>query len=346
MSKYILQYGSLAGWPFKIAKSLRNQGVDSQNIVPWYKDVHDLKRELPYDRALCRQDDSILKKARSLIQFIHEASENCSLIHYHSSNIFFREFHWLYEGPILTRARVPMLLSFGGGDARPLAIANALNPYFYRDNNRIQDLVIAARYKSWSKNIKFCATEPEMAGYAAPHFDHVFSFRQPVDLSLIELKVPSIEVKRPVILHIPTEPKVKGTEEILAAVEALKIKGMEFEFRLKRGLTQSQMYKEIVDCDVYIDELKCGSHGVTAVETMAAGKPTVTYIRADLVELFPESLPIVNANPDTIENVLELLIANPELRNSIGRASRDYVEKYHDVDIVVGDLRKIYNQIS
>jgi glycosyltransferase involved in cell wall biosynthesis len=239
-----------------------------------------------------------------------------------------------------------MLLSFGGGDARPLAIANALNPYFYKDNNRLQDLVIAARYKSWSKNIKFCATEPEMAGYAAPHFDHVFSFRQPVDLSLIELKVPSIEVKRPVLLHIPTEPKVKGTEEILAAVEALKIKGMEFEFRLKRGLTQSQMYKEIVDCDVYIDELKCGSHGVTAVETMAAGKPTVTYIRADLVELFPESLPIVNANPDTIESVLELLIANPELRSSIGRASRDYVEKYHDVDIVVGDLRNIYNQIS
>ena len=344
--KYILQYGSLAGWPHLVAKSLRKHGVNSQNVIHWDKDVADLKRELPFDRALCSPSDSVFKKAVAMPRFINEVAKDCSLVHYHSSNIFFRELHWLYEGPMLKRAGIPMLLSFGGGDARPLAVANALNPYFYKENNRVQDLIIAARYKSWSKNIRFCATDPEMAKYAAPHFDQVFSFRQPVDLTMINASVPSVETKRPVLLHIPTEPKVKGTEEIIAAVELLKAKGLDFEFRLKRGLTQSQMYKEIVDCDVYIDELKCGSHGVTAVETMAAGKPTITYIRPDLLEFFPESLPLVNANPDTIESVLERLIANPELRKSIGLASRAYVEKYHDVNVVVGDLREIYGQIS
>ena len=279
-------------------------------------------------------------------KFIHEAARDCSLVHYHSSNIFFRELHWLYEGPILKKAGIPMLMSFGGGDARPLAMANALNPYFYKENNKVQDLIITARYKSWSKNIKFCATEPEMAKYAAPHFEKVFTFRQPVDLKKIVSVIPSAENTCPVVLHIPTEPWVKGTEEIINAVKALKDKGMVFEFRLKRLLTQEQMYKEIIDCDVYIDELKCGSHGVTSVETMAAGKPTVTYIRPDLIEDFPESLPLVIANPDTIESVLRRLIEDPELRRDIGIASRAYVEKYHDVNVVTDNLLKIYHEIS
>jgi hypothetical protein len=40
--KYVLQYGSLAGWPYQIASELRNQGVPSQNVIHWYKDVVDL----------------------------------------------------------------------------------------------------------------------------------------------------------------------------------------------------------------------------------------------------------------------------------------------------------------
>ena len=121
---------------------------------------------------------------------------------------------------------------------------------------------------------------------------------------------------------------------------------MDFEFRLKRKLTQAEMYNEIVNCDIYIDELKCGSHGVTAAETMAAGKPTVTYIRPDLLEHFPESLPLVNANPDNIETVLESLIVDPELREEIGKKSRIYAETYHDLKVVIADLIEIYSQIS
>lgn len=344
--KYILQYGSLAGWPYKIAKALRDKNVNSQNVVHWYKDVADLNRQLPFDRALCLDSDSLFKKFLAIPKFIHEAAANCSLVHYHSSNIFYRELHWLYEGPKFRRHGIPMLISFGGGDARPLSAANSLNPYFYKENNKVQDLIIKARYKSWSKNIKFCATDPEMTKYAAPYFEKVFSFRQPVDLAKIVSCVPSVNNTHPVVLHIPTEPKVKGTEEIIHAVDTLKAAGLEFDFRLKRGLTQEQMYKEITDCDIYIDELKCGSHGVTAVETMAAGKPTVTYIRPDLIEDFPESLPLVNANPDTIEAVLRRLIEDPELRRDVGIASRIYVEKYHDVNVVTDGLINIYKEIS
>ncbi|PHZ84840.1 glycosyltransferase [Paremcibacter congregatus] len=344
--KYILQYGSLAGWPYKIAKGLRKKGVASKNIILHDRDVHDLNRKLPYDEALCDVNSGKFHKFKTIVDFIEKATTECSLIHYHSSNIFYRELHWLYEGRKFTRAEIPMLLSFGGGDARPLKIANNKNRFFYKEPNIVKDFIISARYFSWSKNIKYAATDPEMTDYAMPYFEKIFPFRQPVDLTEITCNVPAKENDYPIFLHIPTEPKVKGTEEIVAAVKQLKEDGFHFEFRLKRQLTQQEVYNEIQHCDVYIDELKCGSHGVTAVETMASGKPTITYIREDLVDKFPKELPIVNANPETIYDVMRGLIMSHSMRHEIGLASRSYVEKYHDLLVVCDDLIGIYNEIS
>lgn len=344
--KYILQYGSLAGWPYKIANGLRQKGINSKNIILHDRDVHDLSRSLPYDEALTEFNGSKIEKIKAIIDFIHRASQECSLIHYHSSNIFFREFHWLYEGPKFAKNQIPMLISFGGGDARFLKTANEKNKYFYKEPNSLRDFVISARYFSWSKNIKYAATDPEMADYAMPYFDKVFPFRQPVDLTEVICDVPSKENNCPILLHIPTEPHFKGTEEIVSAVKQLKDEGLNFKFNLKRQLTQQEFYQEIQACDIYIDELKCGSHGVTAVETMASGKPTVTYIREDLVDKFPQGFPLVNANPDTIYDVLKELILSPAKRNEIGIASREYVEKYHDLSVVCDDLIGIYDEIS
>ena len=344
--KYILQYGSLAGWPFNIAEALREQGVPSQNVIHWYKDVADLKRKLPYDRALNEPTDNIVSKFISIPKFIHEISKDCSLVHYHGTNVFFRELHSIFEGPFLNQAGVPMLMSFGGGDARILKMANDMNPHFYRKNDIFHDFFIKMRHKAWSKNIKYCATNPEMAFYAEPYFEKVFSFRQPVNLDNIKLRYPSKDNTCPLLLHIPTESQVKGTDSIIEAVRNLKERGLNFSFRTVRGLSQAEVYEEMEKCDVYIDELKCGDIGVTAVEAMAAGKPTVSWILPAVLERYPSDFPIVTANPDTIENVLASLIDSAETRNLIGKRSRSYVEKHHDIKIVVEDLMKIYDEIS
>lgn len=344
--KYILQYGSLAGWPYKIAKGLRSKGVASKNVILHDTDVHDLKRNLPYDEALCDLNTEKFHKFKAIINFIEKASTECKLIHYHSSNIFFRELHWLHEGRKFKRAGIPMLLSFGGGDARILKIANQKNKFCYKKPDFIHDFIVLARYFSWSKNIEYVATDPEMADYAMPYFKKIFPFRQPVDLSETTCFVPSKENKCPILLHIPTEPQYKGTKEIVAAVKQLKDEGLNFEFRMIRQLTQQEVYAEIKNCDVYIDELKCGAHGVTAVETMASGKPTVTYIREDLVHKYPKELPLVSANPETIYDVLKDLILSHSRRHELGLESRAYVEKYHDLSVVCDDLIGIYNEIS
>lgn len=165
-------------------------------------------------------------------------------------------------------------------------------------------------------------------------------------LILISSRFPPSESQDvPLILHVPTNPHIKGTEYIVKAIETLKKKGLKFDFRMVRQLTQGDFFQLLSTCDIYVDELRCGGHGMTAVESMAMGKPTISYIRDDLIHQYPRDLPLVIANPDTIEDVLEKLIRDAELRRKIGFSSRKYVEEYHSAAVVLRDLSRIYARL-
>lgn len=340
--KKVLHFGSLAGWPHTVARVSRLMGVPAENVIHVYKDVLDLDRKLPYDLSIFEQGDSFGSKVIKTLNFLRDCPDNYGLVHYHSTTLLHREYHFLGEGNYLRRHGVPMVLSLGGGDARLDAEAKKRNEYYYKEPNYLHDLRIRLRWFSWSKNIAVCATEPEMAEVAADYFERIEMFHQPVELALFPFNPPSDSLDVPLILHVPTNPAIKGTDYIVRAVENLKKKGLNFNFKLVRQLSQDEFFKVLLECDVYVDELRCGGHGMTAVEAMAMGKPTITYIRDDLLDKYPEDMPLVNANPDTIESVLERLISDAALRRSIGIDSRKYVEKYHDAHVVVEKLSGIY----
>lgn len=345
MDKYILQYGNLAGWPYRIAESLRRIGYNSINVIQQTADVEDLNRQLPHDRVLVKKADNKIYKFLKRASFLNEVSNNCSLVHYHGSVIMRSHSHHLFEGKILARKNIPMLMSFGGSDARIVSEARSKNPYFFLQPNEEKDEQTRAYLKSISKYVRNVVTDIEMMSYVSPYFDKCYLFKQPVNLDSISFIEPRID-RLPIILHVPTSSFVKGTQYVIDIIQQLKSDGYQFEFRMKRQLTQTEMYEEIAACDVYIDELLCGSHGVTAVETMAAGKPTITYIRPDLVSKFPAEMPLVNANPDTLYEKLKELIVNPTLRIDISFKSRRYVEKYHDADVVARELIEVYKDVG
>lgn len=343
--KYVLQWGSLASWPFKVAEGLSKAGIESRNVVAQEFDVEDLDRKLPYHRALYRSGRPRLMKLASRLGFLLETLRDCSLVHYHGSVILNGYFHPYLEGRMLAAANIPMLMSFGGGDARIVEMARAKNPYFYREADPERDRQTRRYLKSISQFVRYAATDYEMIDYVEPYFEKCFVFRQPVDLAEFP-EAPLEERDCPVVLHVPTQTDVKGTHYVLSAVEKLKSEGVRFEFRYVRQLTQKEFYQQIRECDIYIDDLRCGAHGVTAVETMAAGKPTVTYIRDDLLEKYPKTIPLVNANPDTIYGVLKDLLADFSRRREIGIAGRRYVEKYHDISVIAEELKTIYREIG
>lgn len=115
----------------------------------------------------------------------------------------------------------------------------------------------------------------------------------------------------PVVLHAPTS-KEKGTFAVEKATAAL---GEKIEYRRLSGIPNREMPARIADADIVIDQLLVGSYGVAACEAMAAGRAVIGNIDDDVRETVRRAggldLPIIQADPDTLEAVLERLAADP-----------------------------------
>lgn len=162
---------------------------------------------------------------------------------------------------------------------------------------------------------------------------------------------PEIGVSRatdvPLVVHAPTDRRVKGTRFVLAAVERLRAAGVRFHFRLVEGLKHEEARKIYEAADLVVDQLLVGWYGGLAVEAMALGKPVIAYIRDEDLGHLPSrmagELPILRATPDGIEGALRRwLTASPDDLRARGRASRRFVERWHDPRRIASELRRDY----
>src|SRR5690606_25085531 len=97
--------------------------------------------------------------------------------------------------------------------------------------------------------------------------------------------------------------------------------------------------------DIIVDQLCLGVYSILSIESMLLGKPVIAYIRDDLREHYPPDLPVVSANPDTIEEELLRLLKDPEERNRLGHAGRSYATGRHSPRQIAQILIEIYNQL-
>lgn len=161
-----------------------------------------------------------------------------------------------------------------------------------------------------------------------------------VDLSKFSPVYPEVKKERPVIVHAPSKRSGKGTAGILRALEAVK---QDYELILVEGKTQEEAIELYKRADIIIDQVSVGSYGVFAIEAMALGKPVITYISEELKESFPDELPIISADFDTMTETIEDLIRDGEKRHKLGQAGRAYAERYHDNVRVAAYLAKVYD---
>ena len=143
------------------------------------------------------------------------------------------------------------------------------------------------------------------------------------------------------IVHAPSSRRKKGTDFIEAAIDNLKKKGYRIELVLAEKLPHNKVKELYEKSDIGIDQILYGWHGKVSVELMALGKPVICYINPEYAK-YRSELPIVNADKDSLEQVLEGLIKDRALRHRIGERSKEYVAKYHDVEKVVDQLFEIY----
>lgn len=86
-------------------------------------------------------------------------------------------------------------------------------------------------------------------------------------------------LQRPVLLHAPSSPVIKGTQLVRAAVAALQHEGLEFEYVELSGVPHERVAAELERSHVVLNEFYAHTPGVFGVEALAAG--TVVLTSAD-----------------------------------------------------------------
>ncbi|MFZ4561651.1 MAG: glycosyltransferase, partial [Saprospiraceae bacterium] len=157
-------------------------------------------------------------------------------------------------------------------------------------------------------------------------------FLQPFDLTRIQPVEYHAPTEGPVrLVHAPSDAQLKGTKYLQEALEAINQKNHVVDLVLLQGMSNQEVVAELKRSDISVDQLLFGSYGMFSLELMATGMPVICYIREDLLPLYPETPPIINANPSNIGEVIERLLSEKNNWEQLSRAGRDYVARQHDV---------------
>jgi hypothetical protein len=151
------------------------------------------------------------------------------------------------------------------------------------------------------------------------------------------------------VAHAPSKRAVKGTEAVIAAVEALRARGAPIELDLIEGVPNREARLRYATADLIVDQLKIGWYGMFAIESMALAKPVVVHLdeeaAAETEEAFGLELPLVRADEANLEDVLAGLLEVRESLPELGRRSREYVERVHAHTSVARRVLEIYERV-
>lgn len=326
--------GEIAGQVALTARALRSAGLKSTSYAP----EHPFGYHAGPDASPA---GGRLRNASQLARLVatHE------VVHFHFARSFLPE-AWRFADARLLRLlkRGRVLMTVWGSDARQPSLERGRNPHFVpflgEDDERAR-----RRLRRWSQITGGHVVNPDPAlhDHVAPFFAHVHRSRAIVDVARYRAAPPDPDVRRPRIVHSPTERAGKGTAYVRAAVAALRARGLVFDYDEVREVPQKRALERYCAADLVVDQLCSGAHGVFALEAMSMAKPVLCHV-APHRERYPAALPLIQADPDTVTDVLADWLERPLDRRACGLAGRAYVEREHDVAVVGAGLARIYEE--
>lgn len=147
------------------------------------------------------------------------------------------------------------------------------------------------------------------------------------------------------VAHAPSRRHVKGTDALIAAIEALQGRGVPIELDLIERVPNREARRRYALADVVVDQLRVGWYGMFAIEAMALAKPVVCHLdeeaAAEADSAWAE-MPVIRADERGVGAVLEELVETRERLPELGRRSREYVERVHSHTSVARRMLDVY----
>jgi hypothetical protein len=296
---------------------LRSQGADVELAL---SSVH----ELGYGaaRALSRAER---------VAFAARAPGRHDVIHYQ----FGRTWLPAQADAVWARARGrTLVVSFYGDDCRQYGLARSLYPARGRVGDPGGDAAVRRRLRRLGRLCHAALVgDLEVATYVLPYFRRVYVTPLPLDATPVPPRRPRPEGSPLLVVHAPSDRRVKGTDEIEVAARAVAER-VPLEFRVLSGLPHADVLDALSEADVAVDQLNSVTTGIFALEAMRAGVPVLSEIDLAAVGPFQAGSPIVPVTADSLPEELEALLRDEGRRRELGEAGREYVESVHLAPLV------------
>jgi hypothetical protein len=158
---------------------------------------------------------------------------------------------------------------------------------------------------------------------------------------IIPVLAPRSSSGRLVVGHFPSDPVKKGTRQIVEAVRKVQSQS-EFDFRLVSGVSHEAALRQMIECDVVIDQLSpFGVYGMVSVEAMSFGRVVLSSIDGS----YYDRCPIVPITGETLETMLSEILSRADRREHLGNEGRLYVERVHDPVRVARRVLEEYERV-
>lgn len=133
----------------------------------------------------------------------------------------------------------------------------------------------------------------------------------------------------PVVLHLPSSPRFKGTAVIDAVGQRLMDEGL-VEYRSLRDVRAGSVAELVREADIVVDHVVMGNYGVLACQAMAAGRLTVGHVHDRVRRRVGRPVPVLEATPMTLEAVLRSALADPAAAALQAARGPEFVRDLHD----------------
>lgn len=144
------------------------------------------------------------------------------------------------------------------------------------------------------------------------------------------------------VLHVPSNSALKGTVHVRAAMNELAGRG-EIEYREAEDVPHSEMPRLVEWADLVIDQLTMGLYGVASIEAMLAGRLVVaqagSHIRDETLRRTGCELPILEADPGNIQEIVSGVAADPRAFLPRAEAGRGFAQTAHSEERAAEALR-------
>jgi hypothetical protein len=145
---------------------------------------------------------------------------------------------------------------------------------------------------------------------------------------------------------------IKSSHIYVPLIERMKAEGQPVELIFVEGVPNTEVRFTQAQADIVVDMLTFGWFGANVREALMLGKPVVCYLRPEWlasmrkqVPDYIDELPVVSATPDTVEDVLKELVADPERRRELGERGRAFALKYHSAAAGARRMDQIYREL-